>query len=307
MVPLKVLICGGGCAGPALAFWLARSGHQVTVVERFPILRASGAQIDLRAQGIEVDTIRSQLVDEEGFKVVDSNGNIRATIPANKSEQGAQSLTSEYEIMHGDLIRTLYEATRDKVRYIFGTTVEDIAQDGQQVVAHFSDGSSSSYDLLVGADGQGSRIREAIRPPGSPDPYWRLGVHIAYWFIPRDEADTNFSHTCLLLPGGRMIIHRTHSPTESQVYFFLRDDDKELSNIPRASVEKQKEFWTQNRPFPRGHEDYRQLVLSGGCPSPHQQLAQGPCGSSRRCRPLRLSLERNGHHWQLCWGLCLGR
>jgi DNA-binding transcriptional LysR family regulator len=27
--PLRVLICGGGCAGPALAFWLARGGHRV--------------------------------------------------------------------------------------------------------------------------------------------------------------------------------------------------------------------------------------------------------------------------------------
>jgi flavin-dependent dehydrogenase len=39
--PLKILICGGGCAGPALAYWLARSGHRVVVVERFPALRAS--------------------------------------------------------------------------------------------------------------------------------------------------------------------------------------------------------------------------------------------------------------------------
>ena len=49
---LRVLICGGGCAGPALAFWLARSGHRVVVVERFPALRATGAQVDLRGQGI---------------------------------------------------------------------------------------------------------------------------------------------------------------------------------------------------------------------------------------------------------------
>ena len=80
MAPLKIVICGGGVAGPALALWLSRSGHAVTVVERFPALRASGAQIDLRGQGIEVvkrmglmDVIRSKLVDEAGVAQVDSS------------------------------------------------------------------------------------------------------------------------------------------------------------------------------------------------------------------------------------------
>ncbi|UKZ61369.1 uncharacterized protein TrAtP1_002635 [Trichoderma atroviride] len=42
-----------------------------------------------------------------------------------------------------------------------------------------------------------------------------------------------------------MIMRRSHSPTETQVYLTLRDDSKELQNMPRASVEKQKEFWTE--------------------------------------------------------------
>ena len=41
--PLRVLVAGGGIAGQALAFWLSRGGHRVTVVERFPALRAAGA------------------------------------------------------------------------------------------------------------------------------------------------------------------------------------------------------------------------------------------------------------------------
>lgn len=248
---LKVLICGGGCAGPALAFWLARNGHQVVVVERFPALRASGAQIDLRGQGIEIarrmgliDTIREKLVDEEGVAVVDSSGKVHATFMANKSGKGAQSLTSEFEIMRGDLIRILYDSTKKQVKYIFGKTMIDFEQDEQQVIAKFSDGSSDHFDLLVGADGQGSRIRNALLPPGSPDPYHRLGVHMAYWFIPRAEDDNNIRRT-YQSSGGRMMMRRTHSPTESQVYFFLRDSSPDVSSIHRASVEQQKEFWTR--------------------------------------------------------------
>ena len=251
MAPLKILICGGGCAGPALAYWLARSGHRVVVVERFAALRASGAQIDLRAQGIKVvkrmgllDVIRSKLVDEVGVSFVDSQGNVRGTIMANKSGKGAQSLTSEYEIMRGDLVRILYDATKDNVEYIFGKTVESFEQDEKQVVAHFSDSSSDTFDLLVGADGQGSRIRKAILPSDSPDPYRRLGLHVAYWFILRTETDNNIRRT-YHSPGGRMIMRRSHNPTETQVYFVLKDDSKDLWEIPKAPVEQQKEFWAQ--------------------------------------------------------------
>ncbi|KAF7553433.1 hypothetical protein G7046_g7105 [Stylonectria norvegica] len=233
MAPLKILICGGGCAGPALAFWLARNGHQVVVVERFPVLRASGAQIDLREQGIEtvkrmglLDAVRTKLVDEEGLSFVDSHGNIKGTIMANKSGKGAQSLTSEYEIMRGDV------------------TVDRFEQDENRVLAYFSDGSNDTFDLLVGADGQGSRIRKAILPPDAPEPYRRLGIYMAYWFVPRIAADNNIRKS-YLSPGGRWIMHRTHSSTEGQAYFILRDDSPETSSMPRSSVETQKDFWTQ--------------------------------------------------------------
>ncbi|KAJ2958117.1 hypothetical protein NQZ79_g6225 [Umbelopsis isabellina] len=251
MAPLKVLICGGGCAGPALAFWLSRTGHHVTIVERFPALRATGAQIDLRAQGIEaikrmglLDKIRSKLVDEAGVSMVDSQNRIRATVMANKTGKGAQSLTSEYEIMRGDLVRVLYDATKDNVEYVFGITVESFEQYEDRVVVRFSDGRSDTFDLLVGADGQGSRIRKAILPPDSPDPYWHMGIYMAYWFVPRTEMDSNIRKT-YHSPGSRMIMCRSHNETETQAYFSLMDDSEELRSVPRGSIEQQKAFWAQ--------------------------------------------------------------
>ncbi|KAI1138219.1 putative monooxygenase [Hypoxylon sp. FL0543] len=253
MAPLKILVCGGGIAGPALAFWLARSGHHVVIVERFPALRATGAQIDLRAQGIQavkrmglLETIRSKTVDEAGFALVDAHDKVRAIIHANKSGKGAQTFSSEFEIMRGDLVRILYDETKDveNIEYVFGKTVERFEQDENRVLAYFSDGSSDTYDILVGADGQGSRIRKAILPPDTQSIYRRLGVFMAYWFIPRIEGDDNFARS-YLAPGGRMIFRRSNSPTETQVYFILKDDDPASRSIPRASIEKQKEYWAQ--------------------------------------------------------------
>lgn len=251
MGQLKVLICGGGCAGPALAFWLARLGHHVTIVERYPAIRATGAQIDLREQGIDVakrmkllDIIRSKRVDEAGMAIVDSENNVVGTMMANTSGKGAQTGTSEYEIMRGDLVRILYDSTKEKVEYLFGKTVDSFEQDENHVFVKFSDNSSDKFDILVGADGQGSRIRKAIQPENSPDPYRKLGVHASYWFIPRISTDNNIG-TVYHAAEGRMILRRSHSPTESQVYFFLRDESTDASLIHRGSIEQQKEFWTQ--------------------------------------------------------------
>ncbi|WP_189285352.1 FAD-dependent monooxygenase, partial [Streptomyces anthocyanicus] len=142
---LRVLVAGGGIAGHALAYWLARGGHRVTVRERYPDLRATGAQIDLRGQGIEavrrmglLDTVRGRLVDEAGVAFLDARGRPRATLMANTSGRGRQSLTSEYEIMRGDLVRILHEATGNDVEYVYGTSVDGFDQDEHEVVAHCS-------------------------------------------------------------------------------------------------------------------------------------------------------------------------
>ncbi|MFJ6621501.1 FAD-dependent monooxygenase [Kitasatospora sp. NPDC091335] len=272
---LRVLIAGGGVAGQALAFWLTRGGHRVTVVERFPALRATGAQVDLRGQGIEavrrmglLDEVRGKLVDEKGVAFVDARSRARATIMANTSGQGRQSLTSEYEIMRGDLVRILNDATRHDTEYVFGTSVDGFEQDEHEVVAHFSDGSSGGFDLLVGADGQGSRIRRAILPEGA-DPYWRVGIHMAYWFVPRTDSDSDIRDT-YMVPGGRQIMRRSHNPTETQVHFVLREESEEASAVHREPVERQQAFWA-GRFRDAGWQTERFTAGMGSSPFFHSQ------------------------------------
>jgi 2-polyprenyl-6-methoxyphenol hydroxylase-like FAD-dependent oxidoreductase len=91
---MRVLISGAGIAGNALTFWLSKLGHDVTIVERFPNLRATGLQIDLRGHGIEImkrmgleQAFRSKPAPEEGLEV-DKSGRRRAFFPTNKSAKG---------------------------------------------------------------------------------------------------------------------------------------------------------------------------------------------------------------------------
>lgn len=190
-----------------------------------------------------MDAIRSKTVDEAGVAWIKSDGTAAATLLANKTGKGAQSLSSEFEIMREDFVRVLYEATssNENITYVFGKTIQHFKQDDAGVTVHYSDGETSNYDILVGADGQGSRIRKAILPPDS-DPLSHMGVYIAHWRVPTVSTDNNvgkFYHA----PGGMMIMTRTHSPVESQAAFMLRDDSPELRSITRAPVESQKAFW----------------------------------------------------------------
>jgi 2-polyprenyl-6-methoxyphenol hydroxylase-like FAD-dependent oxidoreductase len=55
-MPLNILIVGAGIAGPTLALLLQRAcpAHTITIIERAPVLRASGLQLDLKAQGTPI-------------------------------------------------------------------------------------------------------------------------------------------------------------------------------------------------------------------------------------------------------------
>lgn len=251
-MPLKVAIIGGGIAGPALAFYLARAGHAVTIIERTPQLRASGAQIDLRAQGIQVvrrmgllETIRAALVDEIGAAVVDDDARIWATFLANTSGKGAQTGTSEYEIMRGDLVRILYDATKELVTYRFGTSVESWSETAAGVTLRLLDGSEDTFDLLVGADGQGSRTRRALlTAEQEAAALSHTGVHMAYYFVPRAPTDNNLRKV-YTMPRSRTIMTRTHNATETQAYLCLYDMSEEVRAVPKASREQQMEYYTK--------------------------------------------------------------
>lgn len=51
---MRVLIVGAGIAGPTLAYWLLRAGHEPTLVERAPELRRGGYLIDFWGAGFDV-------------------------------------------------------------------------------------------------------------------------------------------------------------------------------------------------------------------------------------------------------------
>lgn len=264
---LKVLISGAGIAGNALAFWLTRLGHDVTVVERYPVLRATGLQLDLRGPGIEVlrrmgleQAFREKSAPEEGVQIVDSKGRQRAWFPASEpGGKGTQGFTSEFEIMRGDLCRLLHDAATSPARnnpakYKFGTAIEKFEQGDGSVDVRFENGETGRYDLLVGADGQWSRTRRMMLgvEAGSVGFQEADGLHpvdglfFAYFTArsPLQEGE-KYIATGYIAPGRRGILTRRHSPHEIQVMFSCKTDSDRLRSSRRGDVDEEKAAFTE--------------------------------------------------------------
>ncbi|KAM0545127.1 hypothetical protein ACHAPJ_011472 [Fusarium lateritium] len=252
MSQLRILISGGGIAGPAAAFWLSRLGHSCTILERFPTLRTGGQQIDIRGQGIEaakrmgiLEEIRKNAVDEDGLQWVDSEGNQKALLERNDSGKGRQSFTSEFEIMRGDLCKIIYEATKEKTQYRFGTSIESFENCDDKVNVKFSQGADESYDLLIVADGQGSRVRRKLFEDEPESTHVReLGLNGCYYNLPRESGDKNLA-TVYSAPGRRVISTRWHSQDRGQAYLMTMSHMEELNEVMKQDIEAQKKLFAK--------------------------------------------------------------
>jgi 2-polyprenyl-6-methoxyphenol hydroxylase-like FAD-dependent oxidoreductase len=253
---MKVLISGAGIAGNALAFWLSKLGHDVTVIERSPNLRTTGLQLDLRGHGIEVmkrmgleEAFRAKQVPEQGMQMVDKSGKRRAYFPASKSGNGPQTLTTEFEIMRGDLCRLMYNATKDRTMYVFGTSIECFEEKEDSVEVRFTDGKKDQFDLVVGADGQGSHIRKIMFGSDIEDAAYHplQGVYMAYFTIPRMiQEGEEYIATTYLATGKRGIMTRRHSPHEIQVYIGCTSASKRLKDaLLGGNAGEQKAAWAE--------------------------------------------------------------
>lgn len=160
---MKVLIVGAGIAGPTAAFWLARSGHEVTIVEHSPALRTGGYLIDFWGAGFEVAE-RMGIVPalrERGYvfteaRAIDRKGHRIASFdPSTVVESNTRYLS----ILRTDLAEVIYDALAGEVELILDDTVSALDDDDRQVRVTFEKGDIRDFDLVIGADGLHSRVR----------------------------------------------------------------------------------------------------------------------------------------------------
>ncbi|OJD33600.1 fad-binding monooxygenase [Diplodia corticola] len=196
---MRVLISGAGVAGPALAWWLAKAGARITIVEKSHALLPVGQNIDVNGSALRIikkmgllDELRRFNTTEKGTAFIDKNGRPFAPFPV--KEGSAASPTSEFEILRGDLAMVLHGAAKDHphVDYLLGTTINKVvSNDDKSVKVELSNGEVQDYALLVAADGQWSRVRKQCFPAESVKVVDK-GMYAVYWTLPRLPADNDW-------------------------------------------------------------------------------------------------------------------
>ncbi|KAL9115268.1 MAG: hypothetical protein Q9227_001062 [Pyrenula ochraceoflavens] len=217
MSQLNVLVVGASIAGPTAAYWFAKAGAKVTVIERFAKLRTSGQNIDIRTAGVSVmrkmpgmeAAVRAKKVPMEGISFVRDNGRPYGTIRATGNPD-QQSLISEYEIFRGDLAQILVDLSKDNenVKYCFGEQVASIQQNEKDedgpVTVKFANGlATSKYDLVVACDGATSRTRAIGLRCGVRDHIHPTNCWAAYFSIKQDLLKGSKIEQGCSAPGGR--------------------------------------------------------------------------------------------------------
>ena len=171
MSRLRVGVVGGSIGGLTAAVLLHEMGCDVQVFER------STAALQGRGAGIVVLPMTERYFTESGTGLRSSE---------DMGRQVALSLTYwSYIDRSGTIIdtaatnnrftswNTLYRALLERLppqRYHLGHSAARVAQSGESAAVRFADGRTNSFDLVVGADGIGSTVRETVAP-GTPTTY----------------------------------------------------------------------------------------------------------------------------------------
>jgi 2-polyprenyl-6-methoxyphenol hydroxylase-like FAD-dependent oxidoreductase len=222
-----VLISGAGIAGPALAFWLTKRGYQVTIVELADGIRPGGQTVDLRGAGGQVvermgliDQMRRRSLDQRGVAWIKADGSRRAEMPV--TAFNGNGLVSKLEILRGDLVDVLYEATKDRADYRFGTRIERLSQETDSVVATLSDGSALAADLVAGCDGPHSAVRRLAF--GDEEQFVKpLGGYNA-WFTAPDTVGLDGWYLMYQAPGLNASMRPSHQPSMCKAGLAFRSE-----------------------------------------------------------------------------------
>ncbi len=238
---MKAFIAGAGIAGLAAALSLNRRGWQVGIVEKAKSFRSGGYMIDFFGPGFDaaerlglLPALKRRSSDIDKVDWVGPTGRLDAKLDYRLIKQAAQGRL--FPLLRGNVEEVLRDALPAEVAVRFGTSVTAVAQNDTCVQATLSDGQVVTADLLVGADGIHSTVRQAVF--GAEQQFLRpLGYRTAAYFFEDAEVTRRLGGTfsMLTLPG-RLAGFYEATPGRLASFFVWTDANVEPDRDPASTL-----------------------------------------------------------------------
>lgn len=198
----RALVIGGSMSGLLAGLLLRRAGWDVDIYERVES-ELSGRGAGIVAQGVLIQTLQNLGLDTRDLgveithrRIFDASGRLVGEIEC------PQTLTAWERVFR--LLRDAFPAPH----YHRGRGLAGFTQTATSVVAQFSDGSRETGEILIGADGLRSSVRQQCLPDLAP-----LYAGYVAWrellpedVIPPDVHRDLFEFMSFCLPPGEQFL-----------------------------------------------------------------------------------------------------
>ena len=214
----RVLISGAGIAGLTLAIQLKQHGFEPLVIERAIAPRTAGYMMDFSGTGWDVaerigilGRLREITYPIDALAFVDADGEPFVDVPIARIRE---ALDGNYiYLRRPDLERVLTERADElgvEIRY--GTSLHKLHSLRDYVHATFADGRVEDFDIVIGADGLHSCVRQLAF--GAEQLFSRfLGLYAAAFHLP--SGASRLDRRCKLF-----------EETDRAAFFYPLGDDR---------------------------------------------------------------------------------
>ena len=275
-----VLIAGAGIGGLTAALALLQRGYRVDVYEQAAQLKEVGAGVQISANGTRA---LYHLGLGEGLRALACEPSEKEVRLWNTGQAwklfdvGATSVARfgfpYFTMYRPDLLDALVNGVRRAAPEAIhlGRKATGFAQEAGRVTLHFADGGAASGDVLIGADGVHSKVREQLWGADAPQ---FTGCMAWRGIVPMDKLPAHLARivgTNWLGPGGHVVHYPLHG---GKVMNFVGVVERDDWRVESWSVRGTHDEALSN--FAGWHEDVRTLIRNIGTPYKWALMGRAP-------------------------------